>query len=194
MNEGMIYSNALGTADMTRAAYPTVPTRFVGSPAALVDSLNTSGGSTVPCAVFEEFGPDNGTDSPLRGVFGMTINGTAGQTMEEADSFVFKSHLDGKEALEIVPVASVVHTAGSNAVPANVGGRGNGTHKDVASVQITDNGLLLKLTLKGLEKKGFEPDAVLYYDVAECLGVLRVFKVGTTNPATGGAPIRRRWR
>jgi hypothetical protein len=187
MNEGMIYSNAVGSQDMALASYPTVPTRFVGTPAQLVASLNASGNG----AVFEAFGSSGSGDDEraTRLVCGVTINGTDGETCEESQYLVFPTQLDGKDGLEMWATIVAGYTAGPNAT-ANSGMRNN--HVDAKAVAITsDTGVVEKLTKVKYEVKNSEPAAIILFDVAECLGVLRIFKKGTSD---GCAPTRRRWK
>lgn len=181
--EGFRYSNAAGAADIDETSIPALSPMYADA-AAMIAAL----GNGATYITFDE----RVHGRPFRCDLSAGLVGSSGDTAEEELYLVRSASLDGKASLLVEKLADITWTAGSTAIDSALGGRAN--HKWPASVSLTDTGLAASRSGVALGSISQVPATVTIFDAGNPTGLLRVMKVGASNPVTGVAPMHTRWR
>lgn len=169
--------------DITRAAFPTVPS-LAGSVAGLLAALNNGAGNF--CAVFVPT-----TDAGPRGfVLGMHADGADGNTAEERAYLVTPASYGGVPSVEARRiVTTATWTCGPNAVTTALGAP-SATHKFCKSCAVESTGWLESLAFLGPGALEEEPAGYALPYVPGSTGYLRVIRLVT---GTGYRPTHMRY-
>lgn len=166
--EALKYGNADASVVFARATAIALATLYASLTAlqAVADTVFIS---------FED--PESG-DRPIRGNVYLLGVGSDGQAVGADAYLVFRSNLDGKEALRLQKIGAMSSTLGADAVDATLGGRSNQVWAKAAA--FTGVGMQEALSGGALSVKAFptsgggagSPAGYAVYDVGPAIGMV----------------------